>query len=48
MVIFMSIDKFIWAPAGVRTCSCIAFRIYTSREEMIAVENPSGPLRLVF
>ena len=38
----MSIDNFIWAPAGVRNSRSIPYRKYKSWKEMIAVESPAA------
>lgn len=44
----MSIDNFIWAPAGVRNSRSIPCRKYKSWEEMIAVESPAAMPHQVF
>jgi hypothetical protein len=44
----MSIDNYIWAPAGVRNSRSFPYRKYKSWEEMIAVENPAATTHHVF
>jgi hypothetical protein len=46
--ISMSIDNYIWAPAGVRNNRSIPYRKFKSWEEMIAVENPAATTDQVF
>ena len=44
----MSIDNFIWAPAGVRNSSSITYRKYKSGGELLAVEAPAATPYQVF
>jgi len=44
----MSIDNYIWAPAGVRENRNIPYRKYKAWKEMTAVENLAGTPHQVF
>jgi hypothetical protein len=44
----LSIDNYIWVPAGVRNSRSIAYRKYKSWETMIAVESPAATPHQVF
>lgn len=46
--IFMSIDNFFWAPAGVRSSRSIRYRKYKSFREMIEAEKPVAMPHQVF
>lgn len=44
----MSIDNYIWAPAGVRNSKSIPYRKYKSWKEMIAAEGSTVPRQQIF